>query len=309
MLSFSETSLWIPVVVLAAAAQTVRNTAQRSLSGGLGAWPATLVRFLYGLPFTLAVLALLYLLPAQAPALPPFGPAYFGWIVFGAFFQVAATAALLMAMQAGNFAVSVTFSKTEVLQLVLFGALFLGELPAPLQLAGAALATAGVVLLAWHGKGAAPQGGRLGRASFYGLVCGACFALATLGFRGAALQLPGISPWLSAAWGVVLAQGLQTLALGGWLAWRDRAGLRACLRNWRVSLLAGAMGALASLLWFTAYALQTVAAVRTLGMVEVLFGYLVSRRLLRERLRPAEQWGIALVVLAVLLTGLGDWRA
>ncbi|KAF1023337.1 MAG: hypothetical protein GAK30_00540 [Paracidovorax wautersii] len=306
MFSFPADSLWIPVVLLAAAAQTVRNTAQRSLSGGLGAWPATLVRFLYGLPFSLACLALLYLLPEHTPVLPAFGWTYAGWIVFGAFFQVAATAALLLAMQTGNFAVSVTFSKTEILQLLLFGAVFLGEVPLPLQLVAAFVATAGVVLLAWRGKGAGASNsqGALGKATGYGLLCGACFALATLGFRGAAINLPDVGPWLSAAWGVVIAQTLQTLGLGAWLAWRDRDALRACVRNWRVSLLAGTMGATASLLWFAAYAMQTVAAVRTLGMVEVVFGYLVSRRLLREQLRAAEQWGIALVVVAVLLMGL-----
>jgi drug/metabolite transporter (DMT)-like permease len=304
-MALSSAELWIPVVLLAAAAQTVRNTAQRALSGGLGAWPATLVRFLYGLPFSLAFLLALYLLPQSPPAWPTLNWSYLSWIAFGALFQVAATAALLLAMQAGNFAVSVTFSKTEVLQLVLFGAVVLGELPAPLQLLAAAIATLGVILLAWRsspgGQAARPA---LGKASGYGLLCGACFALATLGFRAAALQLPDFSPWLSAAWGVVLAQSMQSLSLGGWLAWRDRAGLQACFSSWRVSLLAGAMGACASLLWFTAYALQTAAAVRALGMVEVLFGYLVSRRLLREQLQRNEKWGIALVLLAVLLLAL-----
>ena len=51
--------LWVPVVLFAAAAQTVRNTAQRSLTTELGTLPATLVRFLYGLPFALVYLALL----------------------------------------------------------------------------------------------------------------------------------------------------------------------------------------------------------------------------------------------------------
>ena len=41
--------LWVPVVLFAALAQTVRNTAQRSLTAELGTLPATLVRFLYGL--------------------------------------------------------------------------------------------------------------------------------------------------------------------------------------------------------------------------------------------------------------------
>ncbi len=39
-------------------------------------------------------------------------------------------------------------------------------------------------------------------------------------------------------------------------------------------------------------------------MVEVVFSYLVSRRFLRERLAPAEQGGLALVVAGLLALGL-----
>lgn len=302
----SASWIWIPVVVMAAAAQTIRNTAQRSLSGGLGTWPATLVRFLYGLPVALTCLALLYWLPAQTPLVPHFSGVYFGWIVFGAVFQVGATAALLLAMQAGNFAVSITFSKTEVLQLMLFSSVVLAEVPVAHHMIAAVVATAGVVLMAWPSPSKVAGQGRqaLTWASLYGLICGACFALATLGFRAAALNLDGVSPWISAAWGVVFAQSMQSVLMSAWLGWRDPAGLIACFRSWRVSMLAGAMGAMASLLWFSAYAMQTATAVRALGMVEVLFGYLVSRKLLHERLRLPEKWGIALVAGAIVLIGL-----
>ena len=63
------------------------------------------------------------------------------------------------------------------------------------------------------------------------------------------------------------------------------------------------MGALASIGWFTAFALTTAANVRTLGMVEVVFSYLVSRRMLREKLAPLEQGGLALVVVGLLVLG------
>ena len=48
--------IWIPIVLAAAGAQTIRNAAQRSLVESAGTLAATLVRFLYGLPFTLAAL-------------------------------------------------------------------------------------------------------------------------------------------------------------------------------------------------------------------------------------------------------------
>ena len=51
---------------------------------------------------------------------------------------------------------------------------------------------------------------------------------------------------------------------------------------WRSSLFAGFMGALASQLWFIAFALTDAARVRTLALVEVLFAQVVSLKLFRE---------------------------
>lgn len=299
------TWLWVPVVLFAAAAQTVRNTAQRSLTSELGTLPATLVRFLYGLPFAGIYLLALYLGGDGAWALPRFSWAYLGWIALGAFFQVAATAALLLAMKERNFAVAVTLSKTEVLQVALFAGLFLHELPTAVALLAMALATFGVLILSLP-----PRGQMLSlsawasRSALYGLACGACFAIATVGYRGGAVELARlgeISPWLSGAWGVLTAQLMQTLGLGAWIARTHAQGLRPIFRAWRVSLLAGGMGAAASLAWFTAYALQGAAPVRTLGMVEVVFSYIVSRRVLSESLSRQEKIGMALMVLGLVL--------
>lgn len=294
--------LWVPITLFAALAQTVRNTAQRSLTQQLGTLSATLVRFLYGLPFAAVFLLLLYVLPTQPPALPHFSAAYLGWITLGAVFQVAATAALLLAMKERNFAVAVTLSKTEILQVALFGAVFLHELPTALALAAMVIATVGVLLLSLP-----PRGQLLSlqawfsKSALYGLACGACFAIAVIGFRGGALALQAQTPWLSGAWGVLVAQTLQSIVLGAWVAFKTPQGIRPIFRAWRISLLAGSMGAAASLAWFTAYAMQSAAAVRTLGMVEVVFSYLVSRRMLSEQFNRAELLGMALMVLGLVL--------
>ena len=79
----------------------------------------------------------------------------------------------------------------------------------------------------------------------------------------------------------------------------EPAALRATGAAWRVSVLAGATGAFASAGWFTAFALTSAANVRTLGMVEVVFSYLVSHRLLREKLTGAEKAGLLLVLVGV----------
>ena len=296
---------WIPISIWGALAQTARNAAQRSLVAQGGALGATLARFLYGLPFAALWLMALHAVPATSGAVPHFGGRYLAWQMLGALGQLAATAFMLVAIKQRNFVVGVAFSKTDALQVALLGALFLHELPGWITMTAIGVATVGVVMLslprkagfiAPHGDG--PTWG--GPAALYGLASGACFAFSALGYRGASLELPDTSPWLIGAWGVMWAQAAQTVLLGGWLALRSPASLRAIVSAWRVSTIAGAAGALASIGWFTAYALTSAANVRTVGMVEVVFSYLVARRFMNEKLAPAEQAGLLLVLAGLV---------
>lgn len=292
---------WIPIVVAAALAQTIRNATQRTLVSSLGTLPATLVRFLYGLPFAAAWLVLAIRLTGSPYSTPPFGLAYAAWLVFGAGAQLAATACLLVAVKQRNFIVGVTFSKTEVLQVGLFATIFLHEVPSLYSGLAMVIATLGVVMLSLPKKAEPGAAQWRGNAAWYGLASGACFALSSVGYRGASLQLPGVSPWLIGAWGVLLAQLLQTTLLGGWLVWRVPGTVTAVARAWRLSLLAGMMGAMASVGWMTAVSMRPAVDVRTLGLLEVLFSYLVSRQLFRERTTRNEMLGLILVSAGVLV--------
>lgn len=93
--------------------------------------------------------------------------------------------------------------------------------------------------------------------------------------------------------------------LGGWLLVRHTEVVIRVLRAWRASLLAGFMGAAASAGWFTALAIEPAVHVRTLGLIELLFSYAVSRKILRERLERRELAGIALLVLGLVVVVLG----
>ena len=295
--------LWIPVTVWAAFAQTVRNAAQRSLTAELGTLGATLVRFLYGLPF-----ALLWFLSVESfvrEQTPTPTIVFLGWVLVGSVSQIGATALLLRVMQERNFALGVAYSKTEVIQVALFAFAFLGD-PVGTPLALAVMSgTLGVLLLS-------PQRLRLGwvrswttRPALLGLASGAGFALSAVGYRGATLALGDAQFLLAAAFTLLVAQSVQTLLLGGWLLARAPATAAKVLRAWRRSLLAGFMGAAASAGWFTALALEPAAHVRTLGLVELVFSVAVSRRFFRERLSGRELGGIALLALGVALITLG----
>ena len=298
--------LWIAVTVWAAFAQTLRNAAQRRLTAELGTLGATLVRFLYGLPFA-ALWLWLVLDQGGGPARLP-GAGFAAWVTLGALSQIAATALLLRTMEERNFALGVAYSKTEVIQVALFAFVALGDRLGTAALLAIACATIGVLMLSPADRERplrALLAGWTGRPALLGLASGTGFALAAVGYRGAALAF-GEAPFLAAAaLTLVAALALQTAVLGGWLLARSPATVAGVLREWRPSLFAGLMGAAASAGWFTAFAIEPASNVRTLGLIELIFAYLVSLKLFRERLSGRELAGIALIALGIAGVTLG----
>jgi drug/metabolite transporter (DMT)-like permease len=297
--------LWIPVTVWAAFAQTLRNAAQRSLTDTLGTLGATLVRFLYGLPF--AALWLWIVQRFGGFALPAPNLRFAAWVLIGAVAQIVATALLLRVMAERNFALGVAYSKTEIIQVALFGLLFLGDPVTAVAAIAIALGTLGVLLLSPADKERpwrALLAGWTSRTALIGLGSGASFARSAVGYRGAALALDGAPFLVAAAFTLLVAQSIQTVLLGGWLLARDPAVIGRVFGAWRPSLFAGFMGAAASAGWFTAMAIEPVAHVRTLGLVELVFSAVVSRRFFRERMTRRELAGMALLVAGVVLVTL-----
>lgn len=293
--------LWIPLTLFAAVSQTIRNTAQRRLTAELGTLGAALVRFLYGFPFIALWLAGLLLLGDTA--IPPPTASFVGWIALAATAQMAGTALLLRAMAERSFAIGLVYSKSEIIQVALFSAAFLGEPLSWWTMLAIATATAGVVLMS-------PRAATNARrswadpAALYGLAAGASFATSITAYRGANLAMGIDAPFLIAALTLFWSQLAQTLMLGGWLAARKPTALMAVLRQWRISLFAGLTGALASGAGVAALALHAASQVRTLMLVEVVLAYLVSLRFFREAISRREIAGIVLVVVGVAIITL-----
>ena len=281
---------WILATLIAAAAQTGRNAAQRRLTAELGTMGATAVRFLFGLPFAALFLAAL----SRMTPLPLPGSTALAWAALGALSQISATALMLVTMKTRGFGVTTALIKTEPVTLALIGAILLAEPLGPARMGAIATATLGVVLM----SGVDWQRGGL-RAAALGLAAGALFGLSAIGFRGAILALPFGSSMTRAATILALSLALQSVLMLAWLALADRAALAGIARHWRGSLWAGALGALASFFWFLGFALTSAANVRTLALVEVVMAQLVSGRIFREGASPRQLLGMGLIVLGV----------
>ena len=294
-------AVWVPVTLLASSAQTLRNAMQRDLIGALGAVGAAQVRFLFGLPF--AVMFLGGLMAATGLSLPRLTALNLGWTAFGALSQVIATAMMLAAMRTKSFVVAVAYTKTEAAQIALFGLIALNDPPTVALIAAIVLATIGVALMAVRSR---KELAADWRSAALGLFSATFFAFAAIGFRSAVIGVASPSKVLSASVILVAGLAIQSAALGLYLALFDRAGAGAILNAWRSSLFAGFMGALASQLWFIAFALTDAAPVRTLALVEVPMAQVVSLKMFREPPSLREGIGMTLIVMAA---GILVWTA
>jgi drug/metabolite transporter (DMT)-like permease len=292
--------LWILITAAAAPLQVARNALQRGLVGDAGPWGATLVRFLFGLPFSFAIFGVTALLTSGAQ--PHVGGVFLAGVALGAVCQMAATASLLVAMRRSGFAVATVMQQASLPFSAVFGWAALGDALRPAAWAGIALTTVGLALLSWP-KRDQLKGSGLG--VVLGLASGATFAVALNAYRQAGLALDAHHPIYAGTAGVCVAQTLQSLILVAALAvWRPGA-LVSVVRSWRASLGAGFFGASASACWFAALAMAPAGPVRAVGVIEAPIAAVVARRFFAERLSARQIAGGAMAAAGVVMTALG----
>lgn len=291
---------WVLFTLLAAAAQTARNAMQRGLTAQVGVAGASWARFIFALPFALISASVVM---AMEPGTPVFESGYGGWFALGTLAQMFATGTMLLAMRDRSFVTVIAYTKTEPIQVALFALVLLGERLSPIKSAAVVLGTIAVMLFSWP-----RQGGNVARdlrSAGWGLLAGAGFALAAVGYRGAITHMSGVGFVAAATLTLALTLCVQTALSIAWLLVANRTALRTLFTAWRQSVPAGFAGALGSQFWFLAFALQAAPAVRTLGLIEVVFAQLVSWRVMREKMAMREWAALALllVALAAILQG------
>jgi len=132
--------LWIPATIAASFFQVARNALQRGMMRAAGPWGATLVRFLFGLPFSIMFAAIAFW---STPHLAPsFGHAFWVAAAGGALSQVAATACLLIAMERAGFAVGTALQQSSLPLAALLGLIVYRDTMSGIAWAGVVITTA-----------------------------------------------------------------------------------------------------------------------------------------------------------------------
>ncbi len=296
---------WVYVTIAAAFAQNLRFMLQKQLrSAALSTAGATFARFAFSSPLVWCLILIHARTVGQA--LPSVPGGFWAYALSGGLAQILATMCVVALFQHRNFAVGITFKKTEVLQTALVGLVVLGEGVSPLAALAVAIGFVGVVLLSDPPEGGA---GRLAarlfnRASGLGLLSGFLFGISAVGYRGASLSLPTGDVILRAGFTLAIVTTCQTAIMAAWMALREPGEIGRVFRNWRVAGLVGVTSMIGSFCWFTAFTLQNAAYVKALGQVELIFSFVAGLLVFREKTSRREVRAIGLIVLSIIVLAL-----
>ncbi|MGB0959608.1 MAG: EamA/RhaT family transporter [Halocynthiibacter sp.] len=292
--------LWIIATLTAAFAQNIRFMLQKHLkSTELSSTGATLSRFLFSAP--LLIVGLSAYLWQTGETLPEYSGRFFLFAMLGGVAQILATVCVVALFAERNFAVGITFKKTEVLQTVLLGAVVLQDTISPLGMIAVGLGFVAVLLLA-DGKNTAVQGSRFfNRAAGLGLGSGLLFAVSAIGYRGASLEIVNDNPLLRAGFTLGFVVCFQTIATSIYLMIFEKGEVTRVIKSWRVSSLLGLTSLIGSYGWFTAFTLQSAAYVKALGQIELLFSFLTGLWIFKEKSSPRELFAMGLLCISIVM--------
>jgi len=223
--------------------QSIRPAGQKVLVADISAVSATLVRYLFGLPFALLDFLVCGLLAGVL--------------------QIVATVLLIQLFTRRNFAVGSTFVRTEIVLTALIGVALFAERVSLFVWLAIFVCVVGLVLISvaktglinrlWH------------RSAVYGLSAGLCVALTSLLSRRASLSLSLNDAMFSAAITLAYMVSLQTAITVAWVGVRQPQEFSVIVVKWPPCLFVGATAVAGSIGWFTAMTLELAAYMKTLG--------------------------------------------
>mgnify|MGYP001828052122 CR=1 FL=1 len=293
--------IWIPITIGAAVAQTFRFMLQKRLKGmALSTAGATFARFIYSSPLV-AMIAITYA-TTTGQGLPELPAAFWPYALAGGTSQILATMCVIALFSHRNFAVGITFKKTEVLLSAFFGFLILGDTFTTLTIVAMLIGLAGVLLLSDAPGGVGPWHRRIfSRATALGLGAGMLFGISGNGYRGASLSLGEGDVFYRAIVTLAIVTAFQTVAMALWLAWRERGEIGRVVASWRVAGLVGITSMIGSICWFKAFTLQNAAYVNAVGQIELLFSLIIGALFFGDNIGKREWQGLLLLTCSIVM--------
>lgn len=302
--------VWVLISLAAGTLQTIRNGLARSLSGVLPASLLSWSRFAFNLPFSTALVLIVYLFGSFGP--PTLTVRFFVLCLIGGMGQLLGNVALIKSFGEATFAQAIVVHKTEVALAAVTGFLFFSQIPSILGWLGILLSAVGVALISLASAAAKDANGSPGAellqanlGTALALLSAALLVVAGFGIQQATeelqIQNPGTGAFGPAATTLFHVTWIEVVILTAWLLARERSAFALVPAHLPRLAAIGLAGFAGSLGWFWAFSLSFVAFVKAVGQVESVLSVLLAIYLWKEQKTRDQLPGIALTIGGIFL--------
>ena len=292
--------LWILFTFMAMIAQTLRTAGQKQLSLTLDSMTVTFVRFLFGLPFVLVYFSFLW---TRNDVHPDPGVEFWIFCSLAAAAQILATFLMVQLFRRRNFAVGITYIRTEAFLTAFVGVLLFGEVLSPAAWVAILTSVIGVLIMS-AARNESRESGTFAwltsPSAGIGLSSGLLFAFASLFIRSAGLSLNNDNLVFAGATTLVAVVSIQTVSMGLWFVLKKRQALMALTGQVKLGIFVGVTSAIGSAGWFTAMTLEKASYVKALGQIELILALFVSLVFFKEKIERLELSGMIFMCLGIV---------
>ena len=291
---------WIVTSILGAFFQNARSSIQKRLNTEMSLMASTYVRFAFSLPILLTVFLLYfgnfdYFLKAIQNSNFVF------YVILASVLQISFTLLFLYLLKFTNFLVGTALSKTEVIQIAFFEFIILRDYLNFYALLGIMISTIGVIIFSTKDLKNIINS-FFSRSTVVGLFCGTLLALSVVFYRGSMEFIDFSNKNFDKALLTLFAATIiQTSLITLYLVFFEISEFKKLKSNIKLSALAGLFGFSATISWFYSFSLVQAALVRAVGQIELLFSYISSRFMFKEKIKFIEIFGIIIFIFGLFL--------
>ena len=291
---------WIVTSILGAFFQNARSSIQKKLNSEMSLMASTYVRFAFALPIIFSIFYFYYgNYNYFLSAIQSYN--FILYVILGSIFQITFTFLFLYLFKFTNFLVGTALSKTEVIQIAFFEFIILKDHLSIYAIFGIIISTFGVIIFSTKDLKNILDG-FFSKSTIVGIFCGTLLALSIVFFRGSMEFITFTEKNFDKALITLLAATIvQTTLITIYLLFFEIKQFHKIQSNIKLSFLAGLFGFAATVFWFYSFSLVQAALVRTVGQIELLFSYISSRFMFKEKIRAIEIVGILIFILGLIL--------
>ena len=291
---------WIVTSVLGAFFQNARSSIQKKLNTEMSLMASTYVRFAFSLPI-LFVVFFIYFGNFNYFIISVQNSNFITYVILASVLQISFTLLFLYLLKFTNFLIGTALSKTEVIQIAFFEFIILKDYLNFYALLGIMISTIGVIIFSTKDLKNIING-FFSKSTVVGLLCGTLLALSVVFYRGSMEFLEFTDKNFDRALLTLFAATIiQTSLITFYLLLFEITEFKKIKSNIKLSSLAGFFGFSATISWFYSFSLVQAALVRAVGQIELLFSYVSSRFMFKEKVRYIEIFGIIIFIFGLIL--------